>query len=290
MLTIGIDIGSVTTKGVLMSDGALVQTASRFTGYSAEKAAWLVYGEILGNQKLSKSDVKGIVATGYGRNSVPFADRAVTEILCHAAGAYHCNPAVRAVIDIGGQDSKAIIVSDEGKVANFIMNDKCAAGTGRFLEVMARALEVDLDRFGELSLQAGHPSRISSLVRRVCGIGSRLAYRRRRKKGKHHRRNPRRDRLPGCRDGRAFEGRRNRRADDDRRRGEKQRRGQRAGKSVESACAGVCPGPDDGGNRRRPSCVAAVTASDPRKKPINVFMSTARSEKNDRKKTMAEVL
>ncbi len=163
MLTVGIDIGSVTTKGALMSGATLLAASSRFTGYNAEKAARTVYRELLENQKLSEQAVQGIVATGYGRNSVPFADRTVTEIMCHAAGAYHCNPEVRAVIDIGGQDSKAIILSGEGKVANFVMNDKCAAGTGRFLEVMARALEVDLDQFGELSLRAKNPSRISSL-------------------------------------------------------------------------------------------------------------------------------
>jgi predicted CoA-substrate-specific enzyme activase len=104
-----------------------------------------------------------VVATGYGRNSVDFADKAVTEIICHATGAYFLNPNVRSVVDIGGQDSKVIVLDGHGKVKDFAMNDKCAAGTGRFLEVMARALEVDLDLFGEASLKADNPSRISSL-------------------------------------------------------------------------------------------------------------------------------
>jgi len=103
------------------------------------------------------------VSTGYGRNSVDFADKAITEITCHAAGAYFQDPAVRSVIDIGGQDSKAISMDDAGRVNDFVMNDKCAAGTGRFLEVMARALEVDLDAFGEMSLKADTPAAISSL-------------------------------------------------------------------------------------------------------------------------------
>jgi predicted CoA-substrate-specific enzyme activase len=96
-----------------------------------------------------------IVATGYGRNSVDLADKAVTEITCHAAGAHFQDPAVRCVIDIGGQDSKAIALDSTGRVKDFAMNDKCAAGTGRFLEVMARALEVDLDAFGDALPEGG---------------------------------------------------------------------------------------------------------------------------------------
>jgi len=163
MLTIGIDIGSVTTKGVLMADGGIVAAKSCFTGYHAETAAQSIFTGLLKSENLSEVSVEGVVATGYGRNSVPFADKAVTEIMCHAAGAYHLNPEIRAVIDIGGQDSKAILLGEKGKVLNFIMNDKCAAGTGRFLEVMARALEVDLDQFGALSLQSDTPAKISSL-------------------------------------------------------------------------------------------------------------------------------
>jgi predicted CoA-substrate-specific enzyme activase len=110
-----------------------------------------------------KKQVDFIIATGYGRKSVDFADKAVTEISCHAAGANFVNPEVRSVIDIGGQDSKAMVINHQGKVLDFAMNDKCAAGTGRFLEVMARALEVDLDLMGEISLKSKAPSTISSL-------------------------------------------------------------------------------------------------------------------------------
>ena len=133
------------------------------TGYNASKAARRVYEKILSAQDLSTSSVAGTVATGYGRNSVEFAGRVVTEITCHAVGARYLNPDVRSVIDIGGQDSKVILLNENGRVKDFVMNDKCAAGTGRFLEVMARALELDLDAFGAMSLGADNPASISSL-------------------------------------------------------------------------------------------------------------------------------
>jgi predicted CoA-substrate-specific enzyme activase len=163
MITAGIDIGSITTKAAVMAEGKIRGTKVVFTGYNAEQAGTKVYEELLAELGMEKSDVGRIVSTGYGRNSVKFMDKAMTEIICHGAGAHYLNPRARSVIDIGGQDSKAIVLDEKGKVKNFAMNDKCAAGTGRFLEVMARALEVDLDGFGTLSLRAGDPSRISSL-------------------------------------------------------------------------------------------------------------------------------
>jgi predicted CoA-substrate-specific enzyme activase len=104
-----------------------------------------------------------VVSTGYGRRRVEGRAAAVTEITCHARGISYLLPHTRVLVDIGGQDSKAILFDDSGAVADFAMNDKCAAGTGRFLEVMARALEVDLDAFGALSLKADRPAAISSL-------------------------------------------------------------------------------------------------------------------------------
>jgi len=163
MITAGIDIGSITTKAAVMADGKIRGTKVIFTGYNAEQAGTKVYEELLKELGIEKSDIRKVVSTGYGRNSVKFKDKAMTEIICHGAGAHYLNPRARSVIDIGGQDSKAIVLDEKGKVKNFAMNDKCAAGTGRFLEVMARALEVDLDGFGALSLRAGDPSRISSL-------------------------------------------------------------------------------------------------------------------------------
>lgn len=163
ILAAGIDIGSITAKAALLKDGALLGTRVIFTGYNAEAAGRRVFEELLADLGHSAAEVGPIVATGYGRRSVGIAHKAVTEILCHAAGARFLDPAVRSLIDIGGQDSKAVVMDDRGKVANFAMNDKCAAGTGRFLEVMARALEADLDDFGKLAGQAGEPAKISSL-------------------------------------------------------------------------------------------------------------------------------
>jgi len=163
MLTAGIDIGSITTKAAFMADGKLLGTRVIFTGYNSEAAGRRVFEELLDELRLDPSAVRKIISTGYGRNSVTFVNKSMTEIICHGAGAHYLNPGVRSIIDIGGQDSKVIVIDEKGKVKNFAMNDKCAAGTGRFLEVMARALEVDLDGFGTLSLKAGSPSKISSL-------------------------------------------------------------------------------------------------------------------------------
>ena len=163
MITVGIDVGSITTKAAVAKDGALIADKVVLTGYNAQFAGEKVFDEILKESGIDRPSIEKIISTGYGRNSVTFADKAVTEITCHAAGAYYLDPEVRSVIDIGGQDSKAIAVNDTGSPLDFAMNDKCAAGTGRFLEVMARALEIDLDNFGDWSLKAQQPSTISSL-------------------------------------------------------------------------------------------------------------------------------
>ncbi len=163
MITAGIDIGSITAKAAIVDGANILGAKVVFTGYNAEAAGVKVYEELLAEIGLNKSSVSKIVSTGYGRNSVKFADKTFTEIMAHAAGAYFLQPHIRTIIDIGGQDSKAIALDDNGKVKNFVMNDKCAAGTGRFLEVMARALEVNLDEFGAMSLQSSQPSKISSL-------------------------------------------------------------------------------------------------------------------------------
>ena len=146
-----------------MRDGSLVSHKLIPTGYNVQNAGEVIFESLLDACGLSPNSVDRVIATGYGRKSVAIADKAVTEITCHAMGANFINPAVRSVIDIGGQDSKAIAIDAAGQVINFAMNDKCAAGTGRFLEVMARALEVDLDQFGDFSLKARQPAKISSL-------------------------------------------------------------------------------------------------------------------------------
>ncbi|MFZ5519312.1 MAG: acyl-CoA dehydratase activase [Candidatus Zhuqueibacterota bacterium] len=158
----GIDIGSITTKAAVLSDGKILGAKVIFTGYHAEEAGRRVYRELLAQLGIDASDIQSVVATGYGRNSVPFAQKAITEITCHAAGACFLNSKIRTIIDVGGQDSKVISLDANGAVKDFAMNDKCAAGTGRFLEVMARALEVNLDDFGAFAARAEAPSKISS--------------------------------------------------------------------------------------------------------------------------------
>jgi (R)-2-hydroxyacyl-CoA dehydratese activating ATPase len=163
MVTVGIDIGSITAKAAVMRDGSILAVRILRTGYNAKNAGDQLFEGIVSGLGMNPSDIDGIVATGYGRKSITFADRAVTEITCHAAGARYMNPEIRSVIDIGGQDSKVILMDETGRVKDFAMNDKCAAGTGRFLEVMARALEVEISDFGTLSLAADHSASISSL-------------------------------------------------------------------------------------------------------------------------------
>lgn len=163
MVYAGIDIGAITAKAALFSEGGeLVATIVIPAGYNRSQAAGQVLSLAMAQAGLTRQDISHLVATGYGRVQVPGADRVVTEISCHARGAHWLCPELATVIDIGGQDSKGIAVGPKGRVMDFVMNDKCAAGTGRFLEVMARALEVDLDRFGELSLNAKGKVSISS--------------------------------------------------------------------------------------------------------------------------------
>ena len=163
MITVGVDVGSITAKAAVINDDGIVATKVILTGYNSKNAGKQVFETVLANAGIESSQVDRIIATGYGRNSVSFADKAITEITCHAAGAHYLNPDIRSIIDIGGQDSKAIVINENGKVIDFAMNDKCAAGTGRFLEVMARALEVNLDEFGNMSLKADNAASISSL-------------------------------------------------------------------------------------------------------------------------------
>jgi len=162
MITVGIDIGSITAKALALSGSEIIGSRVAFTGYSPERAAADIFAALLAETGIERASVAAVVSTGYGRNAVRFADRALTEIICHAAGAYFQDPSVRTVIDIGGQDSKIISVAEGGRVRDFAMNDKCAAGTGRFLEVMSRAVEVPLDSFGEISRGSKSPAPISN--------------------------------------------------------------------------------------------------------------------------------
>ncbi|NIQ39977.1 MAG: 2-hydroxyglutaryl-CoA dehydratase [Proteobacteria bacterium] len=160
----GVDVGALSTEVVILgAHSDLAGYSIVETGASSTDAAEEALSLALAEAAMSRDQIKKTTATGYGRVSVPFADQKVTEISCHALGVYHLFPDAGTVIDIGGQDSKVITVGKEGKVLDFTMNDKCAAGTGRFLEVMAAKLQVSLDRMGDLSLRADREAPISSI-------------------------------------------------------------------------------------------------------------------------------
>lgn len=162
--TAGIDIGSISTEMAVVDSKKSILASSIFlTGSNIKKVIEQSLDKVLKDAKINREELKYIVATGYGRLSVDFADREITEITCHAVGAHFLYPKTRTVIDIGGQDSKVIALDENGKVIDFIMNDKCAAGTGRFLEVMAHALETKIEELGPLSLQSHNVLRISSM-------------------------------------------------------------------------------------------------------------------------------
>ena len=164
MYVLGIDSGSTSTNAVIMDQDrkmkafSVVRTGAK-SGESAEK----VLEDVLEKAGLSRGDISWIVSTGYGRVSIPFADENVTEISCHGKGAHYFNPQIRTILDIGGQDSKAIKLSENGEVKDFVMNDKCAAGTGRFLEMIARTLEVSLDELGAIALTSTEEIEITSM-------------------------------------------------------------------------------------------------------------------------------
>ena len=161
MITVGIDIGSVATKAAVVDDGQIVGKALLKTGTDPKAAAQRALCLALEDARLSEQRLPA-VCTGYGRIAAPNGTRTITEILAAARGAHHLVASADAVIDLGGQDTKVIRLGPNGTVADFAMNDKCAAGTGRFLELMASALGVDLDRLGALAETATSPARINS--------------------------------------------------------------------------------------------------------------------------------
>jgi predicted CoA-substrate-specific enzyme activase len=172
MLTAGLDIGSVSTEMVILKDDEVLFTLVIPTGSSSKRAAEEVFEKTCRKASLDRASFDFIVTTGYGRKAVvngskdggvEIGDKAVTELSCHARGAYELDKEVRTVIDIGGQDSKVIKVGVGGKGIDFVMNDKCAAGTGRFLEVMARTLEVTVEQMGDIALSAEGGVAISSM-------------------------------------------------------------------------------------------------------------------------------
>jgi len=157
----GIDIGSTMTKVVIM-DKEIISTIIGPTGPEQRRLANKVMEKALDKVDLPFKAVTYVVATGYGRLNVPFADRQITEISCHARGVASLFPEARSIIDIGGQDCKGIKI-DNGRPIDFVMNDKCAAGTGRFLEVIAEALGITIEEMGDIALKGRHPAKISNI-------------------------------------------------------------------------------------------------------------------------------
>ena len=163
-VTVGIDVGSVSSQAVIMTDGAMFAYSNMRTGSDSPNSARNALRFALEKTDMPKDRIDYCIGTGYGRVNVPMANRTVTEIACHARGAnFFYGPQVRTVLDVGGQDIKAIRCDDKGKVTNFLMNDKCAAGTGRGMEVFADLLSVPIGEVGERSFQvAKEPPPVSS--------------------------------------------------------------------------------------------------------------------------------
>jgi len=160
----GCDIGSTTGKAVIFDDNGLVASALILSKVDPVETSERVLAEVCDRVPGLNSirDLAYLVGTGYGRNEVPAARENISEITCHAVGAHFCDPGVRTLIDIGGQDMKAIALNDDGSVREFAMNDKCAAGTGRFYEAMSRTFEMSLEAFSDLSLRARSVIPVSS--------------------------------------------------------------------------------------------------------------------------------
>jgi predicted CoA-substrate-specific enzyme activase len=165
MIYAGIDAGSRSIKAVLFDTGRsqIVATGVTDQGVEQERLATELFEKLLLDAGLERAQVSGVVATGYGRNAIRFADTTVTEITCHARGVHHLVPETRTVIEIGGQDSKVISLEDGGRVRDFAMNDRCAAGTGRFLEMVATRLDMNWEKLSELAGQSTKPAIISNM-------------------------------------------------------------------------------------------------------------------------------
>ena len=165
MMYAGIDAGSRAIKVVLIGDHGLdiIAKGQADQGVEQDQLAGRLFEQVLADGGINRSEVRRIVATGYGRDAISIADTTITEITCHAVGVRHLMPAAMTVIDIGGQDSKLMRLDRNGKVRDFAMNDRCAAGTGRFLEVVADRLGLSLDDLGPMAAHSGSPAAISSM-------------------------------------------------------------------------------------------------------------------------------
>ena len=162
MYTLGIDIGSTSSKAVILENGNSIVARSLYALGAGTSGAARVIDDLFEKANLSWDDISYCIATGYGRQRFDQANEEISELSCHALGMNHLLPGIRTIIDIGGQDVKVLSLNDQGMLENFVMNEKCAAGTGRFLDVMAGVLETTTDELGNLDAQATDPVKISS--------------------------------------------------------------------------------------------------------------------------------
>ncbi len=163
MLCCGVDIGSTTIEIVLHDGRDIVGKCVTLSGAFPAEHTKKAFTGLLADLRLDRSDVRRIVATGFGRNYFDQADRALSEITCHATGVASQIAGARTIIEIGGQDSKMMRLDDDGRVRDFVMNDRCAAGTGKFIETVARTLNIPVEETGEIGLRASKPCEISSM-------------------------------------------------------------------------------------------------------------------------------
>ena len=159
---LGIDIGSSSSKAAILDPRGQLLAAEVVQRGTGTRGPEEVLARVLARAGLGRADLRRTVVTGYGRMTFQGADEQRTEIACHAKGVWHLSPDVRTIVDVGGQDTKAIRLAPDGRVEDFVMNDKCAAGTGRFLEVMAKVLNIPIGELGPLSAQADRPAAISN--------------------------------------------------------------------------------------------------------------------------------
>lgn len=162
MIAAGCDVGSLTAKAYIMNEkGRLAGEIMRVRSTNIDSATH-VMEKALRSARLRFSDLDYCCSTGYGRYEIPFAQMNMSEISCHGLGAFHADPSIRTVIDIGGQDCKVILIDAAGNIRDFMMNDKCAAGTGRSLEILARTIGVDLEELGKLAVKSKKPINITN--------------------------------------------------------------------------------------------------------------------------------
>ena len=154
MITAGVDIGSTTSKAVVLKDGEILSAVIGPSTTNPKKTAISAFDNALRDAEISKDKIDYIVGTGYGRAKVDFADENISELSCHGRGAHFLLPTTRTVIDIGGQDTKVISINERGELLEFGMNDKCAAGTGRFLDFMGRSMNIDVTELSGLHAKA----------------------------------------------------------------------------------------------------------------------------------------